>query len=251
MKSIIFSDVHANYAAMEAIFQRERHWDEVIFLGDALQFGPRPDEVLRALREMNAICLVGNHDAEVLHVESITEIDYPEHLEWLRWTKSRLAEKNFQFLRDRFTGPRVIRRGGLTIRLHHGDWRFDTDTRLFPDSPEHHFKETAEKYPEPIILFGHSHIQHDIESGGKRFINPGSAGHPRLGDPVSSYIVIENGPVELKYVSYDIEKTVRGLDDVPLPPDFIALWKESFRKGELPPLYGIKDFSNLVKAGYR
>jgi protein phosphatase len=251
MKSIIFSDVHANYAAMEAIFRREKRWDEVIFLGDALQFGPHPDEVLKDLRKMNALCLLGNHDAEVLHVDSIREIDYPEHLEWLRWTRSRLSRKNLEFLGDRFLGPRVIERDGMTIRLHHGNWKFDTDTRLFPDSPEAHFRSLANRYPEETILFGHSHIQHDIERSGKRFINPGSAGHTRLGNPESCYAVLEEGSVELKQTSYDIEKTVRGMDDVPLPPDFITRWKESFRKGELPSFYGIKNFSKLLREGYR
>ena len=251
MKSIIFSDVHANYAAMEAIFHREKKWDQVIFLGDALQFGPHPDEVLTDLRKMKALCLLGNHDAEVLHVGSIQEIDYPEHLEWLKWTRSRLSEENLRFLKERFAGPQVLRRGDVSIRLHHGDWKFDTDTRLFPDSPEAHFRQIADRYPEEIILFGHSHIQHDIKRRGKRFVNPGSAGHTRLGNPISCYAVLEGGSLELKQTSYDIEKTVRGMDDLPLPPGFITLWKESFRKGKLPSLYGIKDFSNLLREGYR
>ena len=238
MKSIILSDIHANYPALEAIFRRERDWDEVIFLGDALQFGPFPDEVLSDLREMNALCLLGNHDAEVLHVDSIREIDYPEHLEWLKWTRDRISEENLEFLRNCFTGPLVIKRGELTILLHHGDWKLDTGTRLFPDSQEAHFRHIADRYPEEIILFGHSHIQHDLQRAGKRFINPGSAGHTRLGDPVSCYAVLTGG-------------SVRVMDDVPLPPDFTALWKESFRKGELPSLYVIKDFSNLVRGGFR
>ena len=44
------------FFAVEAVFQNEQHWDEVIFLGDALQFGPRPDEVLTRLRKSDALC---------------------------------------------------------------------------------------------------------------------------------------------------------------------------------------------------
>ncbi len=250
MKSLIFSDVHANYAAMEAIFITEKQWDEVIFLGDAMQFGPHPDEVLQSLRELDARCLLGNHDAEVLHLDSITEIDHPEHLDWLKWTKSRLSEKNLRFLQEEFGGPCIIEREGLVFRLHHGDWKFDTDTRLFPDSPGHHFKSIIKKYPEPTILFGHSHIQHDFVFDGTRFINPGSAGHARLGGPLSCYAILEKDRLELKQIPYDIEKTVRGMDDVPLPDDFVDMWKESFRRGELPSMYSIKDFSGLKKQGY-
>jgi putative phosphoesterase len=251
MKSIVFSDVHANYAALEAIFEHEKHWDEVLFLGDALQFGPHPDAVVTALRETDALCLLGNHDAEVLHVDSITEIDYPEHLDWLKWTKEQLSEKNYRFLSERFGGPVRIEREGLTILLHHGDWKFDTDTRLFPDSPGRHFKQIAERYSEPVILYGHSHIQHDIERQGRRFCNPGSAGHTRLGKPDSCYAVLEDGEFNMKQVPYDYEKTAAAMDGLPLPEPFIREWKTSFREGRLPGIYGIKDFSELQKAGYR
>jgi putative phosphoesterase len=251
MKSVLFSDAHANYAAVEAVFQHEQHWDEVIFLGDALQFGPHPDEVLSALRKTDACCILGNHDAEVLHIDAITEIDHQEHLDWLTWTREQLSEENLTFLQNRFGGTAVISRDGLTIRLHHGDWKFDTDTRLFPDSPEHHFNAVIENYPEPVILFGHSHIQHDFECGGRRFVNPGSAGHTRLNNPVSCYAVLHNGEIFLKQVPYDIKKTVRGMDRLPLPENFVEMWKESFRTGKLPPLYDIKDFTQLRLQGYR
>lgn len=41
MKILIISDIHANWHALEAVLARESH-DALIFLGDAVDFGPDP-----------------------------------------------------------------------------------------------------------------------------------------------------------------------------------------------------------------
>ncbi len=108
MKTVVFSDTHANYAAMKAIFDQEKQFDRVIFLGDAILFGPEPEETVTALREMDACCLMGNHDEELFYLDSITEMDHPEHLDWLRWTRDRLTDLRYQGL----LGPQG---GGLPL----------------------------------------------------------------------------------------------------------------------------------------
>jgi protein phosphatase len=251
VKTVVFSDSHANYAAMKAIFDQEKQFDRVIFLGDAILFGPEPEEVVTALREMDALCLMGNHDEELFYLDSITEMDHPEHLDWLRWTRDRLSPENIEFMKNRFETTRTADLDGRPVRLHHGNFDFGSTTRLFPDSPAAHFDEIAGMFPEDTILLGHSHIQHDLRHGGMRFINPGSAGHTRLGNPESCYLIVEDGEFRFEAAEYDIERTVRGMENLPLPENFKAEWVKSFRTGTVSPIYDIKDFSGLKAAGYR
>ncbi len=236
---------------MEAIFEAESSRDRVIFLGDALMFGPQPDEVLTGLRTMEALCLMGNHDTEILRPESFHDDGHPEHIDWLRWTREQLSPENLRFLETGFGGTQTAAIDGMTLRLHHGNFRFESGTRLFPDSPDSYFKQAAEMFPEKTILLGHSHVQYDMTREGTRFINPGSSGHARLGKPRSCYIVLQDGRFELKAVPYDIEKTVREMRKLPLPEDFKDDWIQSFRTGTIASRYDIKDFSALKEAGYR
>jgi putative phosphoesterase len=251
MKTVIFSDVHSNFAAMEGIFRQEKSWDRVIFLGDALLFGPQPDEVLSELRNLGALCLMGNHDREVLNPESFHDSGYPEHRNWLNWTIDRISRNNLRFVEQSFQPALNAEIDGLEVRLHHGEFTFPSGTRLFPDSSDADFETAARMFPEKIIITGHSHVQCDIERQGKRFINPGSAGHARLGQPVSCYLVIEDGAVILKAAPYDIEKTAEKMESLPLPEDFKNEWIRSFRTGTIAPRYDFKDFSALKAAGYR
>ncbi len=62
---LVISDVHANLAALKAVLESER-WEEVVFLGDAVDYGPDPGDVVDLLRSLDpSVALMGNHDAAV------------------------------------------------------------------------------------------------------------------------------------------------------------------------------------------
>lgn len=64
---------------------------------------------------------------------------------------------------------------------------------------------------------GHSHKPFIRNAGSTTVINPGSVGQPRDLNPRASYAVIENGEARIGRVSYDIEKTVKGLKKSSMP----------------------------------
>ncbi len=244
MKSLIIADVHANVAALEAIFQVEQHWDDLIFLGDAVMAGPHPNEVVSLLRQQPGIFLRGNHDREVLQADCSVPETNP-HRRWVQWTQQTLTAENLGFMREHFVETCAIQRGELTIRLHHGDYLLASGNRLWPDSADEDFAAIAGTYPEPWIFLAHSHVQFERYFGERFFLNPGSAGHARLGKPLSCYAVLEDGAVSRKAVPYDVEKTCAALDAVPLDKAFLAMWKACFRTGTLGARYFIRDFAPL------
>jgi hypothetical protein len=48
--------------------------------------------------------------------------------------------------------------------------------------------------------------------------NPGSVRPPRNGDPRASYAIIEDGVPELRRAAYDVERTVRDICALLIPP---------------------------------
>ncbi|MBI3286567.1 MAG: metallophosphoesterase family protein [Chloroflexi bacterium] len=69
MRVAIFSDIHGNLVALEAILaeiERERV-DQMICLGDVAATGPQPAETLHRLRELNCPVVMGNTDARFLN----------------------------------------------------------------------------------------------------------------------------------------------------------------------------------------
>ena len=59
---LIISDIHGNLMASRRILEAVKGWDEVLVLGDLVDYGPYPGEVLDTLREVGARILRGNHD---------------------------------------------------------------------------------------------------------------------------------------------------------------------------------------------
>jgi predicted phosphodiesterase len=273
MKTLIFSDIHANLAALEAVLEAERTWDEVFFLGDAVLAGPNPNEVLDVLRDLKGIFICGNHDLEVIEgihatedrstVHALAEVARgirrktkdlfhvghaeayePDHV-WRLWTEQQISEANREFLAG-FIETAHVERAGLTIRLIHGDipkeWGYGS--RIWPDSPEDVFDRLAEHYPERYILFGHSHVQFRKEIAERVFINCGGLGQPRLGRPLAAYVVLGEEGFDLRAVPYDTEKTAEAMDRVGIvDAAFVQTWKACYRKAVLPERYQIRDLS--------
>lgn len=251
MKSLIFADIHAKPAALEAILDAEKTSDEVLFLGDAVGVGPEPDETLSMLAELKGVFLMGNHDRYMIAPGLEANPD-DWFVAWLDWTRAQISERNLRFL-SMFEETRAVERDGVTLRLLHGEIPRALGGRIWPDSPRQVWAMLAERYPEPVILFGHSHIQFQLRRRGRRFVNPGSAGEPRLGKPGACYAVLQGGRLALKAVPYDVERTCRAMDRLPFPKAYIETWKQAFRAAVLPePHFShIRDFAALADKGWR
>jgi len=254
MKTLIFADVHANLAALEAMLDAEAGWDEVFFLGDALLGGPQPNEVIDVMRTLDGIFLMGNHDRQALDLD-LEKQETDPHKIWCQWTKRVLTPENRRFV-ERFTGPQAVERDGLPLRLLHG--QLPKEARqgqrtgyIWPDTDEDIVRPFVNQYDEPIILHGHCHVQYRRQIGAKELINPGGLGQPRLGKALACYAVLEDGLIDLRAVAYDVEKTAAAMATMDLPAEFIAMWQKIYRDGILAPRYQSRDMTPLTGGEYR
>ena len=63
-------------------------------------------------------------------------------------------------------------------------------------------------------------------------LNPGSVGQPRDGDPRAAYAIVEDGAVTLKRATYDVQRTVDDLKELPLEASIVEQLSAILRNGQ-------------------
>ncbi len=94
---------------------------------------------------------------------------------------------------------------------------------LFEDKPARTFERIAALADCDMLVFGHTHKPWVHEYGGVLFVNCGSVGKPKDGDPRAAYAVLEaeDGTVRvsIERVAYDAEAVAREMRSVRLPDE--------------------------------
>ena len=93
---------------------------------------------------------------------------------------------------------------GETLFLHGGP-NDHVDEYLYEVGPN--------TFPKAVqrLFAGHTHVQVRHDFGDKTFVNPGSVGQPRDGDPRAAYVVLDGESIQFQRVAYDIDRTVAAM----------------------------------------
>ena len=113
--------------------------------------------------------------------------------------------------------------GGRRVRLVHGSPR-KVNEYLFEDKPARTFERIAAGADCDVLAFGHTHQPWVHEYGGVLFVNCGSVGKPKDGDPRASFAVLEEDDegvsVSIERVVYDAETVAREVAAAGLPSEY-------------------------------
>lgn len=243
-KLIVLSDIHANLTALQAVFadiSKKKYFpDAIILLGDIINYGMRPNEVIEELENYSQLILVnlmGNHEKALLD-RNLDCFSTDRGRNLLKYTSSILTDVSWNYIRNCMSqnGCEVKVWNDKRLLFLHGDKSDVYWGKLSKD------KMSDIYYADYDIVFsGHVHIPHYVECfysvsnpllrNKKKtiFINPGSVGQPRNQNPYAQYIYMEltSGMVHYNSVKYDIEAEQK------LYPDFL----DPFYKDRL--IYGI------------
>ena len=89
----------------------------------------------------------------------------------------------------------------------------------------------AEKTDADVMIYGHTHKPYRKDIDGKVFVNAGSVGKPKDGDPRACVTLIEitteRVNVEFLRVPYDVEKAAQAIVASGLPEYFAEKLKEA------------------------
>jgi len=238
MKVLILSDVHANLAALEAVLDAEPSFDRLLFLGDAVDYGPDPSECLRLLRVAGAVAVRGNHDnAVAFGVECRCSEAFGELSRASRaYTRSVLAPEEMAALRV-LPLDRTLDLGDHRLYLTHASPSDNLFGYVSPEADEERWRAEMALVPDgcDIILTGHTHRPYVRSLGDRVVVNPGSVGQPRDGDPRAAYAVWDGRRFDLRRVGYDVERTAERLRRTPLAPEAAAALAAILRRGGAPP----------------
>ena len=226
MRLLILADVHGNIDALAAI---PESCDQVIFLGDAVDYGPAPSECIAWLRDRAHIALKGNHDAAV--AEGFRCGGYRGISLALRtWTRETLNEADRNYLRW-LPLTESFHIGGARFHLVHAAPSEPLAKYLLPSTPDEEWRAELAGLDADFVLLGHSHLPLLRVFGCTAVVNPGSVGQPRDGDPRAGYAVWDDGRVTLHRIEYDVEAAAKRLEALPLDAEVTEAMAAILRAG--------------------
>ncbi len=221
MRIAIISDIHANVTALEAVLSDMRAQgtlDACAFLGDLVNYGPRPNEVIEIVKGISLPVLVnlwGNHEYSIFG-GSLDRFSSDRGRSVLQYTNEILTEESRQYLdmAMEHDGYKSCQIDGQPFLFIHGNlddsyWgKFGVESMNDLRYAEYDF-----------VISGHSHVPHYVECffpsdddsyrNRKRtvFINPGSVGQPRNHNPYAQYCILDcmTGCFEHRSVWYNVE----------------------------------------------
>lgn len=230
MRYAFISDNHANLEATVTVLDHidSIGVDKIVNLGDIVGYNASPNECCDIMRERKIPTVCGNHDAVACGLEEPWGFN-PVALSAAMWTRETLREDNLEWLRGL---PDTLKFDD--ILAVHGSPN-NRNSYLFEwEDVLPHIK-TVESQGCRLCLFGHTHSPgvfsqegvYSLESealfelsGDKvYFINPGSVGQPRDGDPRASFGLLDTDTNEFELVrmNYPVKETADRVTAAGLP----------------------------------
>ncbi|MBU0628709.1 MAG: metallophosphoesterase family protein, partial [Nanoarchaeota archaeon] len=246
--------------------------EQTVFLGDAVGYGPDPNECIDRLMGIDGLIWVpGNHDHAVAVKLPNTFNAVPEMI--IYWTKHQLAEEpGKEQARIKFLGEEKTSRIHDDYYLVHGSPRNELNEYVEPKDFGSQLPDKLQECLDFIVslechtcIVGHSHKQFLIEDSptlvvptqwpysyehidkGAILFNCGAVGQQRDGDPRAGYAVVDESTITFHRVEYDVEAEARKIGESGLDewvgnhhPDLLEDAKKffkaysSYKKGQVP-----------------
>lgn len=233
MKYAIIGDVHSNLEALEAVLRdAEREGvDEFVSVGDIVGYNANPCMCLQRMRDLGCRIVKGNHD-HYCSIDTALNGFNPLAANVIRWTREHLSGEEKEFLSHLPYQRRVKRFSIVHSTLDMPEkWGYVFDK--FEADSNFTYQHAA------VCFFGHTHVplafernesgevtqgrysSIEVVRGRKYFVNIGSVGQPRDGDPRAAYGTydLDDGLIELHRVEYDLKTAQKKIIEAGLPEE--------------------------------
>jgi putative phosphoesterase len=226
----VITDIHANQPALEAVLEAiERTGVDATYCGgDLVGYGPHPNEVCRLIEERELPTIYGNYDYAIGRELEDCGCAYRDRHDRelgeqsIAWTLAHTDQRSKTFMRGLPFDLR-FELAGKRVRLVHGSPR-RVNEYLFEDKPARTFERIARGADCDGLVFGHTHRPWIHEYGGVLFVNCGSVGKPKDGDPRAAFALLKveagNVAAGIERVEYDAEAVARELAAAGLPVEY-------------------------------
>jgi predicted phosphodiesterase len=227
----IFSDVHSNLEALEAVIAayKKESIDVYLCVGDVVGYGANPKECIEKVRSLSMVTIAGNHDWAAVNLFPLETFNHFAK-DGILWTRQKLNDGERDFLE---TLKLTYKNENLI--LVHGTLDSPRDFNYMTDG--YIAEESFRRMETGVCFIGHSHIagtfikENDdrisyrleanigIKPENKYIINVGSVGQPRDANPKAAYCVYDTDKkeIQIKRVEYDTNTARKKIVDAGLP----------------------------------
>jgi predicted phosphodiesterase len=182
--------VHGNLPALEAVLAQAG--DAQLVFGGDMAAGPLPAETLDRIMGLDALCIRGNADRELLSGPSGGLAD--------EWVVGQLEDRHRDFIAGLPEEVELEVEGVGRVLFCHGSPRSDEEM-ILKTTPDEWLREMLADVEADLVVCGHTHMQFDRSVDGRRVVNAGSVGLP-YGAPGAHWLRL--GPdVEHMRTPYD------------------------------------------------
>ncbi len=226
----VLGDIHANLDALNVVLDDCRAQGVTDFLctGDVVGYNACPHECLEIVRSLGCPVVVGNHDYYVASQQNLDDFN-PAAAAVVEWTREQLTEDELDWLRGL---PFTFTQMGITL-VHSTMDTPETFGYVFDNlQAESNFL----RQKTPVCFHGHTHCPMIYEKsmngvfridpqdftlpiGRKYFVNVGSVGQPRDGDPRATYVIYDPQARQIRYrrLEYDVAAAQARIREAGLP----------------------------------
>lgn len=218
MKIAVFTDIHGNLEALEAILAdiERKHFDEVICLGDVLSIGPNSRECLDLIMSNKKIKMVlGNHELYYLNgLDQYRDVSDGER-EHLEWVKSTLSDEHYNYLKKLDTLYSIGNIAFMHFPYNEEEKDFFSPSLIYSEKKVSMFNDYKGF---DYYIFGHEHKRNEYNYDNRYYFCLGSSGCTKTG--MTHYTVIEINKyitVRKEDIEYNRYKFERKLNDIDYP----------------------------------
>ncbi len=249
MRYAIISDVHANLPALESVLSDIASRGDIAatyHLGDLVGYSPWPNEVIDTIRKSGIPGVAGNYDSTVAsdykHCGCRADTPRDEELAHIsyEWTRANISAESKRWL------------GGLPFRIDLkplGGHVSGPTITLLHATPTNNLVYVTEDRSDAFlskmavqaglksgdaICFGHTHKPWHRVVDGVTFVNTGSVGRPKDGDPRAGYVILDmiDGSIRVEVIrlAYDVEKAAVAVVSAGLPLELADFLRSGGKK---------------------
>jgi len=212
MKIAFISDAHGNYLALEEVLlylKKKMKISEIYFLGDAVGYMPEGNKVISKLKNEAKLCLMGNHEAMMLHLLPVKES--AKNIYKLDETQGTISNENRAFI-EKLLPLNNLKINNYSVLMVHGSPTDPLNGYLYEDSDF----DALPVCNYDFVFMGHTHRPYILKKENTTFVNVGSCGLPRDNGSLASFVVFdsESGQVNLYRLPLNIDAIVKKYKSV-------------------------------------
>jgi putative phosphoesterase len=221
LKIAILSDIHSNYAALEACYDyiKNNNVNGIIYLGDYVSDCPYPQRTMLLIKEMSkqfkSWFIVGNREEYIIkHHENPNDgWKYSSRSGSLLYTYENLTKSDIEFFKACKSIEKIQISDCLPLLVCHGSPASSKEQLLYgSDVTNNYLKNLETRY----LICGHSHKQFSYSFNGKTLINPGSVGLQTNKQIKARFAILvrenDEWASEFVNINYDVDRILQDFE---------------------------------------